>query len=112
MSQGGYVRDTRGIDSANPPAVSATQRQYNVEIVVKRLSLSPATVDSLSLLLPDNERSRARRFASHGDVRRFVVGRATLRELLGERLGISPSSVVLVRGVHGKPVLARERHHS
>src|SRR5204862_277059 len=51
-------------------------------------------------------------FAFDRDVRRFVVARARLRQLLGERLGVSPASVDLARGAHGKPALARQGRDS
>jgi 4'-phosphopantetheinyl transferase len=40
------------------------------------------------------------------DRRRFIVARARLRQLLGERLAASPDSLQFVCNPHGKPALA------
>jgi 4'-phosphopantetheinyl transferase len=52
------------------------------------------------------ERARADRFAFPEGRRRFVVGRVTLRRLLGSRLGVPAAEVQLIDGAHGKPALA------
>ena len=56
--------------------------------------------------LASEERARAERYAFPGGQRRFVVARASLRRLLGSRLGVPASEVQLVDGSHGKPALA------
>ena len=70
------------------------------------LALKPAAVRACASLLSDAERERASRFAFARDARRFIVGRARLRQLLAARLGARPESVELVYGAHGKPALA------
>jgi 4'-phosphopantetheinyl transferase len=77
-----------------------------LEIVVTDLALAPDEVRACASLLSDAERTRARRFAFARDTRRFVVGRARLRQLLAARSGGRPESVELVYGAHGKPALA------
>ena len=74
------------------------------EIVVHALDIDPAP---LAGLLSADERERAGRFASERDRRRYIVARARLRKLLGERLGAAPESLQFVYSPHGKPALAR-----
>ena len=52
------------------------------------------------------ERARAARFGTDALRRRYVLGRATLRALLGRRLGVDPAAVALARGRRGRPRLA------
>ena len=62
-------------------------------------------VGRLARLLSGDEVVRADRL-SRGEVRdRFVVGRATLRRVLGLYLGIGPESVVFHYGPRGKPAV-------
>jgi 4'-phosphopantetheinyl transferase len=66
--------------------------------------------DSLAALLSDDERTRAAQFVFDQDRRRFVRSRAALRTVLGQRLGIAPSSLVFAYGPQGKPEL--DAHHA
>ena len=61
-----------------------------------------ALADTLSA----EENARADRFGTALLRRRWIVGRATLRGLLGQALGIAPTAVALVRGRRGRPQLA------
>ena len=92
------------------PAMGA--RDDAIEIVVVGLALEPAAVRASATLLSAAERERARRFAFGRDARRFIVGRARLRQLLGARLGVRPESVQLVYGARGKPALANSGRNS
>jgi 4'-phosphopantetheinyl transferase len=70
------------------------------------LVLPRAQVDALAATLSSAEMARAERF-SRDDLRdRYIVGRATLRVLLGRRLGRPPAAVVLERGARGRPFAA------
>jgi 4'-phosphopantetheinyl transferase len=60
----------------------------------------------LAGLLSPDERARAARFGTDLLRRRWIAGRATLRQLLGDVLGIEPATVQLRRGVRGRPELA------
>lgn len=51
------------------------------------------------------ETARAARFRFERDRNRFVVGRGTVREILGAYLGCPPAAVRLEYGAHGKPRL-------
>jgi len=57
-------------------------------------------------LLAHDEIDRALRFRFERDRRRYVVGRARMRAILGEYLGQSPSQLRFCYGPHGKPALS------
>ncbi|HET8530890.1 MAG TPA: 4'-phosphopantetheinyl transferase superfamily protein [Methylomirabilota bacterium] len=59
-----------------------------------------------ALLSPD-ERDRAARFHFRRDAMRWIVARATLREILGVCLDTDPHAVAFAYGEKGKPYLAR-----
>jgi len=77
-----------------------------VDLVLVRLDCDARAAEEALALLADDERDRAARYSLERERRRFVVARATLRRLLGERLGVSPRSIALTQGAHGKPALA------
>lgn len=77
-----------------------------------RLDGNRHAVRSESELLSDPERHRASRFVRDEDRRRFILGRAMLRRLLGSRLRVPPRLVDLVVGPHGKPALAPQLQRS
>ena len=62
-------------------------------------------VRSLADSLSTEERSRASRFRFDRDQRRYIVGRSTLRAILGTYLGQPASSLEIVTDGHGKPAL-------
>jgi 4'-phosphopantetheinyl transferase len=62
--------------------------------------------EALARTLSREETARAQRFGTDSLRRRWIVGRATLRLLLAQALGIAPSDVVLARGRRGRPQLA------
>jgi len=78
----------------------------DVEVVTARLDPPPEAVCALSQRLCNEERARAARLRFDRDRRRFVVARARLRQLLGERLGAAPETIAFAYGANGKPVLA------
>ena len=69
------------------------------------LSATDEELDRLSSLLSPDERLRAARYIIPEVRRRFIVGRATLRTLLGRYLGVQASDVDLEYGHEGKPRL-------
>ena len=85
------------------------ERDDAIEIVVTGLALERAAARACASLLSEAERERARRFAFPRDARRFIVGRARLRQLIAVRLGVPPESVELAYGARGKPCLANPR---
>jgi 4'-phosphopantetheinyl transferase len=78
-----------------------------LEIVVAPLDAGGFVVGTASLSAV--ERERAARLHHSEDRRRFIVARAMLRELLAARCGLSPDSLQLDCGRHGKPALAGSR---
>jgi 4'-phosphopantetheinyl transferase len=78
------------------------------EVVLARLDASPQDLRALEACLSAAELKRADRFFFERDRRRFVVARARLRQLLGERLGMAPQDIRLAYGANGKPRLADE----
>jgi 4'-phosphopantetheinyl transferase len=74
------------------------------EVLVASLDID---AEPLAGLLSADERHRAGRFAFARERRRYIVARARLRQLLGERLGAAPESLQFVYHPHGKPALAR-----
>ena len=58
------------------------------------------------MLLSDDERRRAERFVFDRDRFRFILGRTRLRQLLGARLDVAPSSIEFTYGTRGKPSLS------
>jgi 4'-phosphopantetheinyl transferase len=53
-----------------------------------------------------SERARAARFGTLQLRDRYVMGRGSLRQLLGGVLGYKPAAVPIVRGIRGRPQLA------
>ncbi|HEX5393791.1 MAG TPA: 4'-phosphopantetheinyl transferase superfamily protein [Rhodocyclaceae bacterium] len=74
-------------------------------VVAIPLDLTPGGVASLYPCLSMAERQRAVRIHRDADRRRYVVGRARLRQMLAERLEVKPTQVMLAYGKHGKPQL-------
>lgn len=72
-----------------------------------RIALEAADGDfaRLASWLAPAEHARAARFGREQLRRRYIVGRASLRWVLGRMLGSSPSSVPIVRGARGRPRL-------
>lgn len=64
----------------------------------------PSLSDCETLLAPD-EADRAARFRFERDRRRYVVGRAQMRAILGAYVGRDPRELRFCYGAHGKPAL-------
>ena len=69
------------------------------------LDRPPEEAERLAAVLAPDERSRANRFRDAALGRRFVVGRATLRQLLGRQLSRDPKEIGFTYGAAGKPEL-------
>jgi 4'-phosphopantetheinyl transferase len=65
--------------------------------------------EELAGLLSTDERLRAARFVFERDAVRYVVGRATLRQILGAYLAVTPERIAFSYGPQGKPALAWPR---
>jgi len=66
-------------------------------------------IERCSALLSADGRQRAARYHFPRDQRRFIVGRGTLRCLLGRYLDRSPVSLQFSYGPRGKPILVGEQ---
>jgi 4'-phosphopantetheinyl transferase len=77
------------------------------EIAFWRAALEAADGDfaRLASWLAPAEQARAARFGREALRRRYVVGRASLRWVLGRMLDLAPSRVPIVRGARGRPRL-------
>lgn len=75
------------------------------------LDAPAAALPALEALLSDAERSRAARFGTAALRERYVVGRASLRRVLGTMLGLPPAGVPIVRGERGRPRLGFAHDH-
>lgn len=78
-----------------------------MEIIVARLDEEPPPGQAAPRAsLSAAERERAARLRLPEDRRRFIVSHAKLRQLLGERCGVSPGALRIECGPHGKPAVA------
>ncbi len=69
------------------------------------IRFEPARCEDVHLIpdLLESERARALRFRRDEDRRRFVVGRAAVRRIVGGLLGLAPTALELSENEHGKP---------
>jgi len=79
-----------------------------VDVWRASLDRSASEVSALHEILDAPERARAARFVNERDRRRYVVGRGSLRMLLGEYTRDDPARVALTTLPGGKPVLVSE----
>jgi 4'-phosphopantetheinyl transferase len=91
--------NTQWTHSPVHPALSAD------EVHVWRASLDRPAVD-FAILLSTDERVRADRFRFEQERRRFIVGRGTLRIILGCYLNSPPEKIKFAYHAHGKPSLS------
>jgi 4'-phosphopantetheinyl transferase len=70
-----------------------------------RLARPPAAVSALFTILSSDEQARAAKFHFAEDRAHYVVGRATLRLLLGRYEGVEPTAVTFHYSLHGKPAM-------
>ncbi len=70
------------------------------------LRATAAAVAAITPWLSDQERLRAARFGTSALRERYIMGRATLRLLLSNVLGVHPAAVAIARGARGRPELS------
>ena len=87
--------------------VSARLVAHDVVVCAATLLASDTEVARSLAMLSSAERARHDAYTNVVVARRFAVGRAALREIVGCVLGSAPDRVPLVEGLHGKPALAR-----
>jgi 4'-phosphopantetheinyl transferase len=81
---------------------------HNGEVHVIPIDLDQTilAVRNLETFLSHEERQRADRFYSELHRSRFIVGRGSLRAILGNYLAMEPGDLEFHRGEHGKPSLS------
>lgn len=92
------------------PIDDLTLRLHGADVVLCTVGLDACdeTLHAALENLPSEDRVRFASFTHAVVARRFAIGRAALREMLSQALGIEPRLVPLREGLHGKPYLARE----
>lgn len=76
-----------------------------VHVWLTDLDPGAAVVDRLVAALSADEGERAARFHFRRDAMRWIVARATLRDILGACVGVEPSAIAFTYGKKGKPGL-------
>lgn len=89
---------------ARPLALASPAAE--VDVWMCELVRTRDDIAALETTLSDAERARAARFGPPELRERYVVGRATLRSLLGRKLALPPEQVVIGRGRRGRPHVA------
>jgi len=89
-----------------PSADAARIGDADVKVYAASLLGDDALVDRAVGTLSKAEQQRFAGYSNGVVARRFALGRAVLREILGALQSTSPSSVRLVEGEFGKPALA------
>ncbi|HEY7787181.1 MAG TPA: 4'-phosphopantetheinyl transferase superfamily protein [Casimicrobiaceae bacterium] len=67
------------------------------------LHASPSQLQCCESLLSEAERARATRYGLELLRDRYVIGRASLRRVLGRTFGVQPADVTIIRGERGRP---------
>ncbi|HUT18859.1 MAG TPA: 4'-phosphopantetheinyl transferase superfamily protein [Anaerolineae bacterium] len=94
------------------PLAGCSLSAKDVHIRRSWLDQPPWRVRQLAQTLSADERERADRFRFETDRMRFIVGRGTLRSILGRYLNTEPGRVQLCYGPHGKPHLREESNQA
>lgn len=98
---------SRPIDmSAISPVIGPDALRDGIHIWYYPLDRGRVETEAYAGLLDAAERARAERFRFVVHRRRFVVGRGTLRRILGHYAGCDPRQLRFAHGDHGKPYLA------
>jgi 4'-phosphopantetheinyl transferase len=85
--------------------VSARLAVHDAVVCVASLHATDAEVARVLPALCPRERDRYADYTNGVVARRFAMGRALLREIVGCALGMAPGTVPLREGLHGKPAL-------
>jgi 4'-phosphopantetheinyl transferase len=91
-----------------PPPGSLKAARDEVHVWLLALDQSPSHVRSLLPILSEDELNRANRFHFQKDHDHYVVGRGTLRMILGRYLGTEPDRLRFSYTYYGKPALEKE----
>jgi len=77
-----------------------------VHVWCASLDQTPSRVLHHAQVLSPDERWRAERYYCERDRDRFIVGRGTLRAILGQYVNVAPDGLQFCYGPYGKPALA------
>ncbi len=91
------------------PAVTASSLK-NDQVHVWRVFIDQVapSLQTISSLLSEDEKTRSERFRSPRDRERYAISRALLRILLSHYLELAPTRLRFIYGAQGKPRLADE----
>ena len=94
-------------DPGNPehPPIELASPAHGVSAWWAQLAASEDEVARLATWLAPEEHARAARYSRPGLAQRYIVGRASLRWVLGRTLGIAPGAVPILRDARGRPYL-------
>lgn len=98
------------VDAAPWPVPDVATRLLAADVVLCTVGLEASddvlhdAIDTLS----SEDRVRFASFTHDVVARRYAIGRAALRAMLGQVIGVAPALVPIRDGLHGKPHLARE----
>lgn len=102
-------------EASSPEGYASRLSANTVDVWCASLDQPAERVAAMRSLLSADEARRAGSFHFERDQRRYVVGRAVLRLLLGQYLGRAPHSIAFHYGPYGKPALVADtttRHRS
>jgi 4'-phosphopantetheinyl transferase len=88
------------------PPQDLTLLSHEIHLWRANLDLPREGVQDLAKVLSADEKARAERFYFEQHRNRFIVGRGTLRTILGRYLGIEPQQLQFEYSPRGKPKLA------
>ncbi|MET0917819.1 MAG: 4'-phosphopantetheinyl transferase superfamily protein [Burkholderiales bacterium] len=94
-----------GVGSALAQAVALAAPAAGVDAWTCNLSRSPSDIAAMERVLSQAELARAQRFGRPELRARYIVGRSTLRAILGTVLGVDAAQVVILRGRRGRPMV-------
>lgn len=89
------------------PPLDLKLNDLEVHVWSANLDIPLHQIEELLQILSDDERLRANRFYFEQHRQRFIVGRGTLRVILGRYLGIEPGQLEFEYSDRGKPSLAK-----
>jgi 4'-phosphopantetheinyl transferase len=88
--------------------VSSRLGAHDAVICVSTLLATEAELTRAVAVLSRSERARFDSYTNDVVARRYAVGRALLREVVGCAIGAAPGELPIREGLHGKPALGHE----